>query len=76
MIASSAAICACGDALEPVVDLVLEEIARLLQQVDVDQPPREVADHLVAARAGRRQLAEIVEQRQRLDRVDLRRPRR
>ena len=35
-------------ALEAVVDLVLEQVGRLRQQVDPHQPPRQVADHLVA----------------------------
>ena len=55
-------------ALQAVVDLVLQQLGRLVEQVDRDQPVGELADHLVAAPADRRQVAEIVEQAERLDR--------
>ena len=55
-------------ALQAVVDLVLQQLGRLVEQIDRDQPVGEPADHLVAAPADRRQLAEIVEQAERLDR--------
>ena len=55
-------------ALEAVVDLVLQEIRRLVEQVHRHQPLRELADHLVAAPADRRQFAVVVEQAQRIDR--------
>ena len=46
---------------------MLEQLGRLVEQVDRDQPVGQPADHLVAAAPDRRQLAEIVEQRQCLD---------
>ena len=55
-------------ALQAVVDLVLQQFGRLVEQIDRHQPVGEPADHLVAAPADRRQLAEIVEQAERLDR--------
>ena len=55
-------------ALQPMVDLVLQQLGRLIEQIDRDQPVGEPPDHLVAAPADRRQFAEIVEQRERLDR--------
>ena len=56
-------------AFEAVLDLVIEQVRRLPEQVDLDQPPGQVADHLVAARPGRRQLAKVVVQAQRVDRA-------
>ena len=50
-------------ALEPMVDLVLQEFGGLIEQVDRDQPIRQPADHLVAAPADRRQFAVFVEHR-------------
>ena len=55
-------------ALQPMVDLVLQQLGGLVEQIDRDQPVGEPADHLVAAPADRRQLAEIVEQAERVDR--------
>ena len=55
-------------ALQAVVDLVLQQLGGLVEQIDRDQPVGEPADHLVAAAADRGELAEIVEQRQRVDR--------
>ena len=55
-------------ALQAVVDLVLQQLAGLVEQIDRDQPVGEPPDHLVAAPADRGQLAEIVEQRERVDR--------
>ena len=54
-------------ALQAVVDLILQQIGGLIEQVDRDQTVGEPADHLVAAAADRRQLAKVVEQRQRID---------
>ena len=63
----------CGDlrarrALQPVIDLVLQKFAGLVEQVDRDQPVGQPADHFVAAPPDRRQLAIFIEQRQRIDR--------
>ena len=55
-------------ALQAVIDLVLEQFGGLVEQIDRHQPVGEPADHLVAAPPDRRQLAEIVEQAERLDR--------
>ncbi len=55
-------------ALQPMVDLVLQQLGRLVEQIDRDQPVGEPPDHLVAAPADRGQLAEIVEQAERIDR--------
>ena len=55
-------------ALQAVVDLVLQQLGRLIEQIDRDQPVGQPPDHLVAAPADRRQFAEIVEQAERLDR--------
>ena len=55
-------------ALQPLVDLILQQFGGLVEQVDRDQPVREPADHLVAAPADRRQFAKLVEHRERVDR--------
>ena len=55
-------------ALQAIVDLMLQQLGRLIEQVDRHQPVGELADHLVAAPADRRQIAEIVEQAERVDR--------
>ena len=55
-------------ALQPVVDLVLQQLGRLVEQIDRNQPVGEPPDHLVAAPADRGQVAEIVEQAERIDR--------
>ena len=55
-------------AFQPVVDLILQEFAGLIEQIDRDQPIREPADHFVAAPADRRQFAKFVEQPERVDR--------
>ncbi len=55
-------------ALQPVVDLMLQELGRLIEQIDSDQPVGEPPDHLVAAPADRGEVAEIIEQRERVDR--------
>ena len=47
---------------------MLQQLGRLVEQVDRHQPVGEPADHLVAAPADRRQVAEVVEQAERLDR--------
>ena len=46
-------------ALQPLVDLVLQEFGGLIEQVDRDQPVGQPADHLVAAPPDRRQFADI-----------------
>ena len=51
-------------AFEAVVDLVLQELGGLIQEIDGDQAVRQPPDHLVAAAADRRQLAEFVEHRE------------
>ena len=55
-------------ALQAVVDLVLQQLGALVEQIDGDEPLGELADHLVAAPADRGELAEIVEQAERVDR--------
>ena len=50
------------------IDLVLQEFARLIEQIEGDQTIREPPDHLVAATANRSQVAKVVEHRQRIDR--------
>jgi hypothetical protein len=55
-------------ALQAVVDLVLQKLGALVEQIDRDQPLGELADHLVAAPSDRGELAEIVEQAERIDR--------
>ena len=45
-------------ALQPLVDLVLQEFGGLVEQIDRDQPVGEATDHLVAAPADRRQFAD------------------
>ena len=44
---------------------MLQQPRRLLQQVDIDQPLHQTLDHHVALGARRRELAELLEQRQR-----------
>ena len=53
--------------LQPAIDLILQKIRSLIQQVDRDETIGQAADHLVAAAADRRQLAEIVKQSQRIN---------
>ena len=55
--------------VEPVVHLVLQQLGGLVEQVHVHQPARHAPDHLVPVGADRRQLAEVGEQGQRLDRL-------
>ena len=59
-----------GHALQPVLDLVFEQLGGLVQQVDIDQTARQAADHLVAVGADGGQFAEVVEQAQRLHRLE------
>ena len=54
--------------LQPMIDLILQKLGRLIEQIDRDQAVGEPADHLVAAAADRGQFAEIVEQSERIDR--------
>jgi hypothetical protein len=54
-----------------VIDLVLQQFARLIEQIDADQPVRQPPDHLVTAAADRCQIAKLVEHRQRFDRRKL-----
>ncbi len=63
----------CGDlrarrTLQPLVDLILQQLAGLIEQVDRDQPVGEPADHFVAAPPDRRQLAIFIEHPERVDR--------
>ena len=55
-------------ALQPFVDLILQEFAGLIEQVDRDKPVRQPADHLVTAPSDRRQFAIFVEHPERVDR--------
>ena len=55
------------DAVEALVDLMIQKLFGRRQQVDRHQPFGQAADHLVAVAADRRQLDEIVEQGERLD---------
>ena len=55
-------------AFQPLVDLILQQFAGLIEQIDRDQPVREAADHFVAAPPDRRQFAIFVEQAERVDR--------
>ncbi len=71
--ARRAATCARG-ALQPAINLILQQLGRLIEQVHGCQPVRKPADHLVAAAAYRSEFAEVVEQRERVDcrkRIDL-----
>ena len=54
--------------LQPVIDLILQEFAGLIEQIDRHQPIGEPADHFVAAPPDRRQFAVFVEQPERIDR--------
>ena len=58
-----------GGALQPLVDLVLQQFGGLVEQVDGGQPVRQPPDHFVAAPADRRQFAKLVEHRERVDRL-------
>ncbi len=55
-------------ALQPVIDLVLQQLGGLIEQIDRDQPVGEPADHLVAAPPDRRQFAIVVKHPERVDR--------
>ena len=55
-------------AFEALVDLVLQELGGLVEQIDRNEALGEPADHLVAAPADRRQLAELEEHAERVDR--------
>ena len=50
-------------ALQPMIDLILQQFAGLIEQIDRDQAIGEAADHFVAAPADRRQFAIFVEHR-------------
>ncbi|CEG07422.1 hypothetical protein BN961_00812 [Afipia felis] len=50
------------------IDLILQKLARLIEQVDRHEAIREPADHLVTPTADRREVAILVEQAERLDR--------
>ena len=52
---------------KPVVDLMLQQFGRLIEQVDPDQTVRKTSDHLVAAPSDRGQFAKIVEQCEGID---------
>ncbi len=54
--------------LQPLVDLILQEFAGLVEQIDRDQPIGEMPDHLVAAPPDRRQFAVFIKHPERLDR--------
>ncbi len=54
--------------LQAMVDLVLQQFGRLVEEIDRHQPIGHAADHLVAAPSDRRQLTEVVEQAERVDR--------
>ncbi len=58
-----------GHSVQPVLGLILQQLRRLIQQVDVDQAPRQPPHHLVAVGADRRQFSEVEEQGQRLHRL-------
>ena len=53
--------------LQTAIDLVLQQFGSLIEQIHGYQTVGEPPDHLVAAAADRRQLAKIVEQRERVD---------
>jgi hypothetical protein len=55
-------------ALQAVVDLMLQQLRRLVEQINRNQAVGEAADHFVAAPADRRQFAKVVEQAERFDR--------
>src|SRR6201999_721244 len=61
---------ACGT-FKPVIDLVLQELAPLVEQIDGDQPFRKKTYHLVTAPTDRRQVAIFIEQPERIDRRNL-----
>ena len=50
------------------IDLVLKQLGRLVEQIDGDQPVRKPADHLVATPADWSELTKIVEQAKSFDR--------
>ena len=54
--------------LQAVIDLVLKQFRRLVEQIDADEPIRKPPDHFVPAPSDRRQLAKIIEQAERLHR--------
>ena len=60
-----------GGTFKPVVDLVLQQLGGLVEQVDRSETVGKTPDQLVAAAADRRQLAELVEHPERLDRRQL-----
>ena len=54
-------------ALEPAINLVLQQLGSLIEQIHRHQAVGESPDYLVAAGAYRRQLAKVVEQCKRVD---------
>ncbi len=59
-----------GRAGQAVVDLVLQEVARLGEQVELNEALGEAADHLVAAPAGRGEVLEVEIERDRVEARD------
>jgi hypothetical protein len=51
-----------------VIDLILQELAGLIEQIDRDQPICETADHFVATPPDRRQFTKLVKHPERVDR--------
>src|SRR6266852_7541208 len=66
--ARRAATCARAAPSRPFIDLILQEFAGLIEQIDRDQPVREPPDHFVAAPPDRRQFTIFVEHPERVDR--------
>ena len=54
--------------LQAMIDLMLQQRGRLVEQIDGNQPVGEPADHLVAAPTDRREVAKIIKQAERFDR--------
>ena len=60
-----------ADALQAFIDLVAQQLRRLLQKIDMHEAAGEQAHHAVAIRTNRREIAELIKQAKRLDRLKL-----
>jgi hypothetical protein len=59
-----------GRTFETILCLILQELRRLLQKVNLDEASDQPPDHHVAVRAERRKFLEVQEEGQRLDRLE------
>ena len=54
--------------LKAMIDLVLQQLCRLIEQVDGNEPVGKAPDHLVTSPPNRREFAKVIKQTERVDR--------